>query len=44
MKLIRADMDFILRQQLTSDQLPPWAGIVFKYPVGVDLLTAIRHE
>jgi len=27
-------MDFILRQQLTSDELPPWAGIVFKYPVG----------
>ncbi|KAL5401281.1 hypothetical protein PMIN03_011655 [Paraphaeosphaeria minitans] len=32
-------MDFISRQQLTSDELPPWAGIVFKYPVDSDDLS-----
>ena len=26
-------MDFILRERATSDELPPWAGIIFKYPV-----------
>ncbi|KAL5421274.1 hypothetical protein PMIN04_005749 [Paraphaeosphaeria minitans] len=33
------EMDFISRQQLTSDELPPWAGIVFKYPVDSDDLS-----
>ncbi|KAL5376410.1 hypothetical protein DPSP01_010520 [Paraphaeosphaeria sporulosa] len=39
MVLKQFDMDFILRQQLTSDELPPWAGIVFKYPVDSDDLS-----
>ncbi|KAL1608156.1 hypothetical protein SLS60_003095 [Paraconiothyrium brasiliense] len=37
-------MDFILRQQLTSDELPPWAGIVFKYPVDSDTLSEKLRE
>ncbi|KAK3202138.1 hypothetical protein GRF29_161g263335 [Pseudopithomyces chartarum] len=32
-------MDFILRQQATSDELPPWAGIIFKDPVDSDTLS-----
>jgi len=31
-------MDFITRQQRTSDDLPPWAGITFRDPVDSDAL------
>ncbi|KAF1972272.1 hypothetical protein BU23DRAFT_165141 [Bimuria novae-zelandiae CBS 107.79] len=36
---IQFSMEFILRQKPTSDELPPWAGISFKYPVDSDDLS-----